>query len=298
MKKLRRTMLFAPASNPKLLFNTAIYKPDCILFDLEDAVRYDEKDAARDLLVEAFKTIDYGKCEVFVRTNPLRKPTGEKAPFGELDIRALVPAGMRRMRLPMCEKPEHIEELAALLDEVEKECGIEPGSVKVQASLETPIGVMNALAIAQSSERITSISFGAEDFTRTLGTDRTKAATELFFARSQVVMAASVAGVDAIDTVWADVSDTEGFIKEVESAKNLGFSGKSCIHPSQVKEVHNIFTPSMEEVEKSVEILKAAAEANIQDGGVITVKGKMVDIPVIAKAERIVSLAKGAGLIK
>lgn len=298
MKKLRRTMLFAPASNPKLLFNTAIYKPDCILFDLEDAVKYDEKDSARDLLVEALKVVNFGKCEVFVRINPLRNPFGEKAPFGELDVRALVPAGLTRMRLPMCEKPEHIVELDQLLTEIEKENNIEKGTVKIQASLETPTGVMNALSIAQSSDRVVSISFGAEDFTRTLGTDRTKAATELFFARSQVAMAASIAKVDAIDTVWSDVSDIEGFKKEAESAKNLGFAGKSCIHPSQIKIVHNIFTPSMEEVKKSLEIVEAAKLANIQSGGVITVNGKMVDIPVIAKAERVVSLAKGAGLIK
>ncbi len=298
MKKLRRTMLFAPASNPKLLFNTAIYEPDCILFDLEDAVKYDEKDAARDLLVEAFKVIDYGKSEIFVRINPLRTPLGEKAPFGEIDVRELVPAGLRKMRLPMCEKPEHIIELSKLLDEVEKEHNIEAGSVKIQASLETPLGVMNALAIAQSSERVISISFGAEDFTRTLGTDRTKAATELFFARSQVAIAASIAKIDAIDTVWSDVSDIEGFRKEVESAKNLGFAGKSCIHPSQIKVVHEVFTPSMEEIEKSLTIVEAAKAASIEAGGVITVEGKMVDIPVIAKAERVVNLAKGAGIIK
>ena len=298
MKKLRRTMLFAPASNPKLLFNTAIYKPDCILFDLEDAVRYDEKDAARDLLVEALKVVNFEKCEVFVRINPLRTPLGEKAPFGELDVRALVPAGLRKMRLPMCEKPEHIEELSKLLDELEKEHNIEAGSVQIQASLETPLGVMNALVIAQSSDRVVSISFGAEDFTRTLGTDRTKAATELFFARSQVAMAASIAKVDAIDTVWSDVADIEGFKKEAESAKNLGFSGKSCIHPSQIKIVHSVFTPSIEEVTKSLKIVEAARSANIESGGVITVDGKMVDIPVIAKAERVVALAKGAGLIK
>ena len=298
MRKLRRTMLFAPASNPKLLFNTAIYKPDCILFDLEDSVKYDEKDAARDLLVEAFKAVDFGKSEVFVRINPLRTPLGEKAPFGETDVRELVPAGLRKMRLPMCEKLEHIEELSKLLDELEKEHNIEEGSIKIQASLETPLGVMNALSIAQSSERVVSISFGAEDFTRTLGTDRTKAATELFFARSQVAMAASIAKVDAIDTVWSDVSDIEGFRKEVESAKNLGFAGKSCIHPSQIKIVHSVFTPSMEEVTRSIEIVEAAKLANIEAGGVITVNGKMVDIPVIAKAERVVNLAKGAGLIK
>jgi citrate lyase subunit beta/citryl-CoA lyase len=298
MKKLRRTMLFAPASNPKLLFTTSIYKPDCILFDLEDSVKYDDKDAARDLLVEAFKVVDFKNCEIFVRINPLRTPTGSKAPFGELDVRELVPAGLRKIRLPMCEKIEHIQELSTLLEEVENLHGIEVGSVKIQASLETPLGVMSALAIAQSSDRVVSISFGAEDFTRTLGVDRTKAATELFFARSQVVMAASIAKVDAIDTVWADVSDIEGFRAEVESSKNLGFSGKSCIHPSQVKIVHNIFTPSMEEINKSIEIVEAAKSANIEAGGVITVNGKMVDLPVIAKAERVISLAHGAGIIK
>ncbi len=298
MKKLRRTMLFAPASNPKLLFNTAIYEPDCIMFDLEDAVKYDEKEAARDLLVEALKVINYEKCEVFARINPLRTPIGNKAPFGELDVRALVPAGLRRMRLAMCEKPEHVEELCALLDEVEDEHGIERGSVKIQASLETPLAIINALAIAKASDRITSISFGAEDFTRTLGTDRTKAATEIFYARSQVVMAASVAGIDAIDTVWSDIDDVDGFKAEVESSRNLGFAGKSCIHPSQVEIVHSIFTPSMEEVEKSLVIIEAAKNANIHDGGVITVNGMMVDLPVIAKAERIIALAKGAGLIK
>ena len=120
MKKLRRTMLFAPANNPKLLFNTPIYEPDCIIFDLEDAIKIDEKDAARNLLAEALKVVDYGNCEVFARINPLRTPKNEKAPFGELDVRTLVPAGLRRMRLPMCETVEHIEELSALLDELEE----------------------------------------------------------------------------------------------------------------------------------------------------------------------------------
>ena len=184
-----------------------------------------------------------------------------KAPFGELDVRALVPAGLRRMRLPMCEKPEHIIELDALLTEIEKEHGIELGSVKIQASLETPKGVMNAYEIAKSSPRIISISFGAEDFTRTLGTDRTKAATELFFARSQVALAASVVGIDAVDTVWSDIQDEEGFINEIKSAQNLGFAGKSCIHPGQIALVHKVFTPSMDEVNKSLEIVEAAMKA-------------------------------------
>ncbi len=292
MKKLRRTMLFCPASNGKMLFNAPIYKPDCIIFDLEDAVKYDDKEAARDLLIEALKVVDYGNIEVFVRVNPLYTE------FGEDDVRELVKAGLKRLRLPMCETAENIIELDNLLKEIEEKNNIEVGTVKVQCAIETPLGVHNALAIAQASDRVVSISFGAEDFTRSLGVDRTKEATELFYARSQVAMAASIAGVDAIDTVWSDVEDTEGFKSEVSSARNLGFAGKSCIHPGQIEIVHDIYTPSTSEIEKSVRIVEAAKEANIDKGGVITLDGKMIDIPVIAKAQRIVDLAKGAGLIK
>ncbi len=291
-RKSRRTMMFAPANNPKMLVTAHLYGPDCVLFDLEDAVKYAEKDAARDLLAEALKVVDYGDTEIFARINPLYTE------FGKDDVRVLVPAGLRRMRLAMCEKPEHVKELDELLTEVEKEHGIEVGSCKIQCSLETPLAIMNAVQIATASPRVTSISFGAEDFTRTLGAERTKAGKEIFMARSMVVMAAAIAGVDAIDTVWADIADEEGFREEVKSSMNLGFAGKSCIHPSQIKIVHEIFTPSEEELAKSLEIVKAAQEADISKGGVITVNGKMVDIPVIAKAEKVVRLAKSAGMIK
>lgn len=285
-------MLFCPASNPKLLFTAQIYKPDCIIFDLEDAVKYDEKDSARDLLVEALKVVDYEDCEVFARINPLYTE------FGEIDVKELVPAGLTRMRLPMCETKEDVKKLDSLLTEVEKENGIEIGTVKIQCAIETPKGVHNALEIATSSTRVISISFGAEDYTRTLCIDRTKSAMELFVARSNVALAASIAGVDAIDTVWSDIDDEAGFVKEAKTAQNLGFSGKSCIHPGQIQLVHNVYTPSMEDVEKSLAVVNASKEANIDNGGVITVNGKMVDIPVIAKAERVVNLAIGAGLIK
>lgn len=290
MNQLRRTMLFCPASNPKHLFTAMIYKPDCILFDLEDAVAYSEKEAARDLLVEALKVIDYEQCEVFVRINAL------STEFGEDDVRQLVKAGLKRMRLPMCESAEDVKRLDELITEVEQQNGIEAGSVKVQCAIETPLGVHNSLDIARASDRVVSISFGAEDFTRTLGTDRTKEGRELFLARSTVVMNAKIAGVDAIDTVFSDVADTEGFKKEVEDAKNLGFAGKSCIHPSQVGIVHKIFTPSLEEIKKSLKIVKMSENSDIKNGGVIIVDGKMVDKPVIAKANRIIDLARGAGI--
>jgi citrate lyase subunit beta / citryl-CoA lyase len=292
MKQLRRTMLFAPASNPKMLFNVQVYRPDCIIFDLEDAVKYEEKSSARDLLVEALKAVDFEKCEVFARINPLRTPHGKKGEFGEKDVRELVPAGLTRIRLPMCETKEHIVELSALLDEVEKKHDMKKNTVKIQASLETPLGVLNALEIANASDRVISISFGAEDFTSSLGVDRTKTGTELLYARSQVVLAASVAKIDAIDTVWSDLSDPEGFKKEVELIRGLGFAGKSCIHPSQIKSVHAAYTPTQDAVSKALEIVNASEKANIQAGGAITVNGRMIDIPIIEKAKRIISLSK------
>lgn len=282
----RRTMLFSPASNPKMLYSAHICKPDCIIFDLEDAVSYDDKIPARDLLVEALKVVDYGSCEVFCRINPLYSP------FGKDDVKELVAAGLRNIRLPMCESKENIEELDELLKEVEQANNIEIGSVKIQGAIETLKGVKNAYEIATASKRVVSISFGAEDFTRQLGVNRTAEGKELFLARASVVMAAKMAGVDPIDTVWSNLSDEEGFIKEVKDAKNLGFAGKSCIHPRQVELANEIFSPSKEEIENALKIMQACKDANITDkGGVILVGGKMVDGPIISKAENILKMA-------
>ncbi|MDP0488732.1 MAG: CoA ester lyase [Fusobacterium sp. JB021] len=291
-KRSRRTMLFSPANNPKMLTMAHLYGSDCVIFDLEDAIKYSEKDAARDLFAEALKTIDYGETEIFARINPLYTE------FGEKDVRVLVPAGLRNMRLAMTDTPEQIKELDILLTEVEKEHGIKVGSCKIQASLETPTAIKNAYEIAKASDRVVTMSFGAEDFTRTLGAERTKEGKEIFVARSMVVMAAAMAGIDAIDTVWAHLADIEGFKEEVKSSINMGFSGKSCIHPSQIKIIHNIFTPTEEEIAKSLVIVKAAEEADIENGGVIQVNGKMIDIPVISKAQKVVRLAKASGVIK
>lgn len=282
----RRTMLFSPASNPKMLYNAHICKPDCIIFDLEDAVSYEDKVPARDLLIEALKVVDYGNCEVFARINPLYTP------FGRDDVKELVAAGLKNIRLPMCESKENIIQLDELLSEVEKVNNIQPGSVKIQGAIETLKGVKNAYEIATVSKRVVSISFGAEDFTRELGVNRTSEGKELFLARASVVMAAKMAGIDPIDTVWANISDEAGFINEVKDAKNLGFSGKSCIHPSQVEIANEIFSPTKKEIEDSLKIIKACKEANITDkGGVILVEGKMVDGPVISKAENILKMA-------
>ena len=291
MEKLYRSWLFCPANNPKLLYSSISFAPDAIIFDLEDAIPVDEKDDARDLLVEALQTIDYEDILVLARVNPLYTP------FGEKDVRALVPAGLRYIRFPMCDSIENVNALDKLLTELEKEHNIPVGTVKIAAALETPTGVYNALSIGQHP-RVFALSLGAEDFTRTLGATRTHRGLELDYARGKIVLESSIAGVLAIDTVWAMMSDKEGFLAETEHIKNMGFAGKACIHPSQIDVVHQVFTPKQEDIDSSLRILEAAKMHGIEKGGVIKLDGKMIDIPVIDKAERIVKLAQAAGLIK
>lgn len=286
MKRLRRTMLFCPASEPKLYVNSIIYKPDCIIFDLEDAILYSEKDSARDLLCEAFKAVDFGEIEIFVRVNSL------STDFGETDVIETVKAGVRNIRLPMCESKEDVNELSELLDKVEHDNNIPSGTVKIQCAIETPKGVINAYEIAACNKRVIAISFGAEDFTRMLGTNRSREATELLYGRHYIPLAAAAAGIDSIDTVWSNIDDMEGFINEARYAKQIGFSGKSCIHPMQVREVHKIYTPTPEEIDEAKIIIAAADEAGKNNTGVILVNGKMVDAPIIAKANRILDLAR------
>ena len=291
MKKLRRTMMFVPASNPNMMVNAPIFKPDCIIFDLEDAISLREKDSARDLIAEALKSIKYDDCEIFVRTNPLYTL------FGEEDVRVLVEAGLRNVRLPMTESEKDIIQLDVLLTDIEKKLGLEEGVVKILGAIETAKGVLNVEKIATASSRMVGISFGAEDFTRTIGAERSKTGEELFVARSKIVLAAAAAGIDAIDTVFSDIDDEEGLRRETEMAKKLGFDGKSVIHPRQIEIVHDVFTPSRKDVDKALRVINAIEEAERKGLGVISLDGKMVDAPVVARAEKTVRLAKGAGII-
>lgn len=287
-----RSWLFAPASNPKILYSSLVYKPDAIIFDLEDAVALKDKEDARELLIEALKTIDYGKTPIFARVNSL------KTPFGYDDVKYLVKAGLRNIRLPMCDTSEEIKELDAYLSEIETDNNIEKGSVLIAAALETPLAVYNAYKIATASNRVAGISLGAEDFTRCMGIDRTKEEEELAYARGKIVLEAHVANVACVDGVYTNIDDMDGFYKQCEKARNLGFTGKSCIHPAQIPYLHKAYMPKEEDVEYSLKVIKASKMAGIKDGGAISLDGKMIDIPVIEKAKKIISLAKSDNMIR
>jgi citrate lyase subunit beta / citryl-CoA lyase len=292
MERLRRTMMFLPGSNPGMVKDAYIYGADSIMFDLEDAVAVTEKDSARFLVYNAIKTIDYGDTELVVRIN------GLDTPYGRDDIEAMVRAGADVIRLPKTDRKEDVKAVEAIIEEVEKNIGREVGSTKMMAAIESPIGVINAYEIATSSPRLIAIALGAEDYVTNMKTKRYPDGMELLGARTQIVIAARAAGIYAIDTVYTEVDNEEGFRKEVALVKQLGFDGKSVINPRQIKPVHEIYAPSADEIRKSVAIKTAAKEAQEKGLGVISLNGKMIDKPIVDRAERVLQLASATGLYK
>jgi len=283
--------MFVPGNNPGLMADAHIYGPDALMFDLEDSVKLSEKDSARFLVYQALKTIDYGDIEKVVRVNPLNTP------YGKADIEAMVFAGADIIRLPKSETAQDVIEVDEWITECEKKAGLEPGSVGMMAAIESGLGILNVLSIAQASPRLIGIAIGAEDFVTDLKTTRSPGGSELFTARSMLVFAARAAGIAVLDTVFADVNDDEGFRREVETIKQLGFDGKSVINPRQIAPVVEIFTPTAKEIEHAERVVEAIKEAEEKGLGVISLNGKMIDKPVVDRAQRVLKMAMAAGVI-
>ncbi len=293
MKKLRRSMLFLPGANAAMLSTSFVYKPDSIMFDLEDAVSIKEKDSARLLVAQTLKLPVYKEhgIETVVRINALNTP------FGVKDLEAVVRAGVDVVRLPMTNSAEDIHELEAHVERIEKECGREVGSTKLMAAIESAQAVVNAVSIAKSSPRLIGIALAAFDYLVDMQTERGDG-TELFYARCAVLHAARVAGIDAFDVVYSNVNDDEGFLKEVSLIKKLGYNGKSLINPRQIELLHNAYAPTASEVENAKKVVEAAEEGERKGLGVVSLNGKMIDAPIIARAQKIIELAKYSGVRK
>ena len=288
MGRLRRTMLFVPGNNPGMMRDAHIYGSDSLMFDLEDSVSMKEKDAARLLVYNALKTIRYGDCELVVRVNPL------STPYGKQDIEAMVRAGVHVIRLPKTETAQDIFDTEAEIERVEREAGIPIGTTGMMAAIEGALGVINAYAIATASKRLIGIALGAEDYCANLKTNRSLEGSELFLARATIVVAARAAGIDALDTVYSDVNNEEQLVRETTLIKQLGFDGKSIINPRQIAPIHRVFTPSEKEIEKALKIKAAIKEAEAKGSGVISLNGKMVDRPIVLRAERTLEMARAA----
>ena len=282
--------MFVPGNNPAMMQDAFIYGPDSIMLDLEDSVTMTEKDAARLLVHNALKTIDYGKTEMVVRVNPLNTPYGKK------DVEAVVKAGVHVIRMPKTETADEIRELEAEIEKWETELGC-LGRTQIMAAIESTLGVINAYEIATASKRMMGIALGAEDYCANLKAQRTPEGMELLQARQTIVVAARAAGIDALDTVYSNLNDMETFRKEVELIKTLGFDGKSIINPRQIEIVNEVFAPTEKAIEKAKTIIAAIKEAEKRGSGVIAVNGKMVDRPVVIRAQRTIDLAIASGIM-
>lgn len=286
----RRSLLYIPGNNPGMLQNASIYGADGVLLDLEDSISMYEKDAARKLVKHALMSLDFGDVERVVRIN------GADTPFFKADLEEIIPARPDAIRLPKVDSAADVLEADKIISGLEAKNGIKPGSIRIQAMLETARAIVNAASIAAASPRLIGLTLGGQDLAADLGIKATKSGLEMLYAKSAVVIAAKAYGLLAFDTVYTAIDDPEGLREMCQLAVSLGFSGKAAIHPSQIKTIHEAFAPTEKELKKAVKVKAAAEDAARRHSGVVAVDGKMVDAPVVAQAERTLELARLSGM--
>lgn len=289
--RIRRTMLFLNAHRASLVKDAFVYEPDCVIFDLEDAVAERERDSARIQLYNTLKSIDYRGIERWVRIN------GIDTPHYREDIRAAIAGGAEGIRLPKTEFPHEVEQIAALMLEAEREFNRKEGSTLLMAAIESPLGVRNAYEIAKSDPRMMGIALSGGDFSRTMHA-RKRTQELLFTARSELLMAARAADVMAFDTVYFDANNPEELRAETQMIYDLGYDGKSCISPKQIPVVHDVFRPAQKDIDFAVSTIEQVKEMEKQGIGVFTINGQMIDIAFVEGAKRTLQLAKAAKLYK
>jgi citrate lyase subunit beta/citryl-CoA lyase len=276
--RLRRSRLYLPGSQPKLFVNAGLHRPDGVILDLEDAVAPAEKDAACVLVRNALRAVDFGGAERMVRINQGEMGLGDLAWIAEHNVHLVL--------VPKVEDPDQVVEVAECLAE------LAPGrEIHLMPIIESCLGAWKAYEIAAAHPSVVALAIGLEDYTADLGTQRTLAGTESFWARAQVVNGARAAGVQPIDTVFSDVTDMDGLRESVVEAKGLGFVGKGCIHPRQIPVVHEALAPTEPEIEKAVRIVRAFDEAEANGLGVVSLGSKMIDAPVVKRALTTVATA-------
>lgn len=290
--RLRRTMMFLNCQKPGLIKDPYIYKPDSIMLDLEDAVAEKEKDAARYSLYHALQEIDYRGVERVVRIN------GLDTEYWKEDIRVSVAGGADSIRIPKTESAHDVKLVEEEIRKAEIEFGVPEGRTLIMAALESAMGVMNALEICLSSDRLFGIALSGGDYSKDLQTTISGTGVEFAGARQLMIIAARAAKVQCFDTVFTNLDDMDGFRKEVEMIKTMGFDGKSIINPRQIAPVHEIYTPTEKEIIFSEKVVKEIDEKKAQGIGVFTVDGKMIDIAFYDGAKRVIELAKASGVYK
>ena len=279
---LRRSRLYLPGNEPKYFINAGLHNPDGVILDFEDSVAPVSKHDAKFIVRNALRSVDFYRCERMVRINQL--------PAGLEDLKFIVPHNIHVIIIPKAEHGEQIKQVEEVVLIIKKEKNIK-NDIFFMPIIESALGVINAYEIASASKNNCSLAMGLEDYTADIGTQRTEEGRESFLARSMVVNAARAAGIQPIDTVYSDVTNMDGLRESVIEAKSLGFDGKGCIHPRQIEVVHKAFAPTEQEIEKAKKIVAAFEDAEKKGLGVVSIGSKMIDLPVVKRAQKTIELA-------
>jgi citrate lyase subunit beta / citryl-CoA lyase len=292
--RVRRSRLYLPGNEPKFMLNAGLHAPDAVILDLEDSVHPSAKAAARILVRNALRVVDFHGAERMVRINQL--------PLGLEDLDVIAPERPDVVLIPKVERAEQVREVAARLATVLAGAGQadtpqEGPGVWLMPILESALGVENAFEIASAAPGVVALTIGLEDYTADLGVAKTREGAESLWARQRLVNAARAAGVQAIDSVYGDVGDHDGLLAWGRAARAMGFVGMGCVHPRQVRVIHEAFAPTAEEIDKAMRIVDAFREAEERGLGVVSLGSKMIDPPVVLRARRLVEQAREMGLV-
>ena len=287
---MRRSMLFLPGNNPNMLINGNCLGSDAVIFDLEDAVAPDQKDAARILVRNTMKYMDFRGCEIIVRINSI------DTPYWKADIDQILPYQPGLILLPKTSSAADVLEADAYITQVEEKLGLAKNTVGLMPLIETAMGVENAFAIASATKRVQALFLGAEDLTADLQCKRTKEGREIEYARTRLVVAARAAGVAGYDPPFTDVNDDEGIVTDATLAKALGFTGKASISPRHVEVINQVFSPTQKDVDYAYEVMDAIELAKKQGKGAISLHGKMIDAPIVTRAQQTIAMAQALGM--
>ena len=286
--RFRFTRLYLPGNTPGLMINAGLHMADGIILDLEDSVAPSKKDEARILVRNALRQIDFRGAERMVRINQCEK--------GLEDLRFVIPHNVNLILIPKCESPEQVKNINDEIVKIKRKNDIN-AAVYLMPLIESALGVENSFEIAKSSDNIVALAIGLEDYTADLGVQRTVEGKESIYARMRMVNAAKAAGIQPIDSVFSDVGDMSALEQNVIASKALGFEGMGCIHPRQIAVIRKGFGPGEAEIEKARKIILAFEDARSKGLGVVSLGTKMIDPPVVARAQKTVDLAIRLGIM-
>jgi len=286
--EMRFSRLYLPGNSPSMMLNAGIHKPNGVILDLEDAVSHEKKYEARFIVRNSLRGTNFYGAERMVRINQM--------PLGLEDLDYIVPHNVNLVLLPKCESADQIHQLNKRIEEIKIAKNIDY-DIWIMPIIESALGVVKAFEIASAADNVVSLAIGLEDYTADIGTLRTDEGVESFYARSTIVNACRAAGIQPIDSVFSDVSDMEALARNVQRSKALGFDGMGCIHPRQIDVIHKNYAPSQKEITKAQKIFIAFVEAKKNGLGVVSLGTKMIDAPVVKRAENTLKVAINLGLI-